>query len=363
MGTPGDPARHYLPVADWPAPDRALWATVTRRGDILDGAGALASLAPRTLEHYRHSYGRWLTFLRLREKLDPNTSPASRVTPATVAAFVQELRSQVAPLTVAQRIIGLEQVVRAFAPEEDWTWLRAVARRLSNAARPVRDKRSKLRPSDELTATGLRLMAEAEAAVGGSLGRRANLYRDGLMLALLAMRPFRLTNFAGIRLDQHLRRVGSGWTICFAAEETKTRVPLELPFPEELVANLERYLDHWRRILLGKTSSDRLWISSWRTPMSEDSVRYRIRQTTARYFGSAMWPHLFRDCLATHIAVTDPEHVRMATPLLGHRTGRTTQKHYNLAGQRQAASVWHAALLQRRRAAERRLRGRKPCRP
>ena len=55
-------------------------------------------------------------------------------------------------------------------------------------------------------------------------------------------------------------------------------------------------------------------------------MRYRIRQTTARYLGSAMWPHLFRDCLATHIAVTDPEHVRIATPLLGHRTGRTTEQ-------------------------------------
>ena len=82
-----------------------------------------------------------------------------------------------------------------------------------------------------------------------------------------------------------------------------------------------------------------------------------------RYVGSAMWPHLFRDCLATHIAITDPEHVRIATPPLGHRTSRTTEKHYNLAGQRQAASSWHAALLQRRRAAERRLRGRRPCKP
>ena len=132
---------------------------------ILDGAGALGSLAQQTLENYRNAYGRWLTFLRLQEMLHPNTSPASRATPATVAAFVQELRSQVAPLTLAQRIIGLEQVVRAFTPEEDWTWLRAVARRLSNAARPVRDKRSKLRPSDELTAAGLHLMVVLPAGV------------------------------------------------------------------------------------------------------------------------------------------------------------------------------------------------------
>ena len=111
----------------------------------------------------------------------------------------------------------------------------------------------------KLAAAGLSLMVQAEAAVGGQLRRRADLYCDGLMLALC---PNRLTNFTGIRLGQHLQRVGSGWTICFAAEETKSRVPLELPFPEELVGNLERYLANWRRILLDTTGSDQLWISS-----------------------------------------------------------------------------------------------------
>ena len=225
--------------------------------------GALASLAPRTLENYRDAYGRWLTFLRLQGMLDPDTSPASRATPATVAAFVEELRTQVAPLTVAQRIIGLEQVVRAFAPERGLDMVAddrdgGSPMRLGRCATSARSCARVTSSRPPACASWPRPRRRSAAASS----RRANLYRDGLMLALLAMRPFRLTNFAGIRLDQHLQRVGSGWTICFAAEETKTRVPLELPFPEELVAHLERYLGHWRRILLGKTSSDRLWISS-----------------------------------------------------------------------------------------------------
>src|SRR3954463_535398 len=104
--------------------------------------------------------------------------------------------------------------------------------------------------------------------------------------------------------------------------------------------------------------SDRLWISSRGKPLSGQTINLRIRRATERCLGSPLWPHLFRDCLATHVAITDPEHVGIATPLLGHRSSRTTERTYNLAGQRQAAVAWHAALLQRRRAAERRLRGR-----
>jgi integrase/recombinase XerD len=232
------------------------------------------------LANYRDAYGRWLTFLQLSGTFDPAPLSAARATPEAVAKFIAQLRTQVAPLTVAQRIIGLEQVLRAFAPEQNWVWLRTIARGLSKIAHPVRNKRARIRSSDELAAAGLSLMAEAEAAIGGHLRRRADLYCDGLMLALLAMRADRLTNFVGIRLGQHLQRVGPGWTLCFAAEETKTRQPKELPFPEELVEHLERYLGHWRRILLGTTSSDRFWISSKSSPLEKCGVRLRIRRAT-----------------------------------------------------------------------------------
>ena len=106
-----------LPVADWPHPIGMRGPVVTRRGDILDGAGALRALAPLHAAKLPGSYGRWLIFLRLKGMLDPTSAPVSRATPTAVAAFVDELRRQVAPLTLAQRIIGLEQVVRAFAPE------------------------------------------------------------------------------------------------------------------------------------------------------------------------------------------------------------------------------------------------------
>ena len=212
----------------------------------------------------------------------PDTSPASRATPATVAAFVRGAESPGRAADVAQRIIGLEQVC---APSHRRRTGHGCGRSHGgsrNAARPVRDKRSKLRPTDELMATGIRLMAEAEAAVGGSLSRRADLYRDGLMLALLALRPFRLTNFAGDPPGQHLRRVGTGWRSCFAAEhETKTKAAAGTAVPRGADGSLDRYLDHWRRVLLGKTQLATA-LDLLVAHANERALReIRLRQTTA----------------------------------------------------------------------------------
>jgi integrase len=55
-------------------------------------------------------------------------------------------------------------------------------------------------------------------------------------------------------------------------------------------------------------------------------------------------PHLFRDCAATSIAVHDPDHVRIAAAVLGHRSFATTQRHYNLATALKAARNYQAEL-------------------
>ena len=54
----------------------------------------------------------------------------------------------------------------------------------------------------------------------------------------------------------------------------------------------------------------------------------RIRARTKDKFGVAMNPHLFRDAAATTVAIADPANVRLAAPLLGHRTFTTTEKYY-----------------------------------
>jgi len=56
-----------------------------------------------------------------------------------------------------------------------------------------------------------------------------------------------------------------------------------------------------------------------------------IVEQTRAVFGHSVNPHLFRDCLATSVAVDDPNHFGIAARLLGHRNQATTERYYDQA--------------------------------
>jgi integrase len=62
--------------------------------------------------------------------------------------------------------------------------------------------------------------------------------------------------------------------------------------------------------------------------MSEEAIYDQITGRTKAAFGKGFNPHLFRDIAATTLAHADPEHVRTAAPLLGHRNFATTERFY-----------------------------------
>jgi integrase len=76
-------------------------------------------------------------------------------------------------------------------------------------------------------------------------------------------------------------------------------------------------------------------------PMNDNAIYIRVVARTREGLGQAINPHLFRDCAATSVAIDDPAHVGIASRLLGHRTGSTTERYYN-----QARSVEASRLMQ-----------------
>ncbi len=62
----------------------------------------------------------------------------------------------------------------------------------------------------------------------------AAMFRDGLMIALLAARPVRLSNLASIDINRHLERLGEDYWLVFPSEEVKNRRHLEFPLPRSL---------------------------------------------------------------------------------------------------------------------------------
>jgi integrase len=348
------------PLGGWPARDRELWDKAVEPGGLF-GGGAGSHWSAATRVFVASGYNRWLSWLASKELLDPDLRPADRVSRERVAAYVDEMQTELAPYSVLDRIQGLHDALRVMAPESDWEWLRLLRRSLKAQVRPTRDKLSRLKHPADLIAHGERLMDEAEASSQPSARRRAILYRDGLLIAMLAYRPVRRRNLAMMRLGQHLVKSGGSWRIVFAAEETKTRVPYEAILPAALAPRLERYLDVHRPVLLygepterkRKTPSiapdlDALWVSEDGIQLGYEAVAYQIVIRTRREFGRSVSPHLFRDSAATAVAVDNPKHIGDASLVLGHADHRTTEKHYNHARSLEA-SRRHAAMLGRLR--------------
>ena len=260
------------------------------------------------------------------------------------------------------------------APEANRDWVAQLCRALeAKGRRPVREKIPRLRPIGELAALGERLMDEAESVAEWPARRRAVLFRDALMIALLAYRPVRLKNLAMMRLGLHLVKASGSWQILFAAHETKTHVRYEATVPSALAARLERYLDIYRPVLLcGKRlrdgankvlvseretpiypELDAVWVSEVGTQLEQAALGCRIVKHTQAAFGRIVSPHLFRDSAATSIAVDNPKHIGDASLVLGHAEHRMTEKHYNHARSLEASRRLAETLMRFARSADR----------
>ena len=107
--------------------------------------------------------------------------------------------------------------------------------------------------------------------------------------------------------------------------------------PEALRQPIEAYLAVHRPLLAARAGrwtrplGGALWVSKDGSPMTQIALYDRIRARTKDYFGVAINPHLMRDAAATTLAIADPAHVRLAAPLLGHRTFATTERYYQQA--------------------------------
>jgi integrase/recombinase XerD len=349
---PGGAKRRCKPVDQWPQYDRDRWHAALQAGDLLEPGGCRAGHSRFSNRAMMRGYGRWLAWLDGRDLLDGQVAPGDRITPDRVRTYAADLEAENASGTVIARIIELKIMASIMTPARDWSWIYRMASSIRVRHEPARPKRHRLFDITRLLNLGIDLMAEAENETTGL--RRFKTYRDGLMIASLASRPLRLRNLTGLILDRTLVQRGDGWWIEIPAAETKTKDPIELPWPEMLVPHLETYLANHRAgivALRGFSSGvlgDALWLSMHGLPMTDNAIYIRIVARTREGLGQAINPHLFRDCAATSIAIDDPAHVGIASRLLGHRTGSTTERYYNQARSLEASRLMQKSVVARR---------------
>ncbi len=336
-------------IEEWPEADQATWREAVQRADPFGPATSAANWSERSRTKAARGYGRWLSWL-CEHGLDPEQAPADRVTAPAVKTYVADLARINGDFTVLCRVQELYDAIRVMAPGRDWGWLRQIQNALRARSISVRDKRAQMQPAGELVKLGKALMRKAETVTTKPSLTRAVWFRDGLMIALLAYRPLRLSNFSAITLGQHLIRQSQGYRLYFSADEVKGGWPIDAAVPASLVAAVDRYLDHYRPILLTRggrqnpATCDALWVSEIATALDTNSIPNRIKKHTRAAFGKHVWPHLFRDCAATTIAIDDPKHARSIMNILGHSMLATSEKHYNQARSLEASRRYQQVI-------------------
>jgi integrase/recombinase XerD len=332
--------RLSMPEQAWPIEDRQLWHSALQPMDIFDDGGAAARWRAKTVVQAKYAYGRWLQHLVTRHyDALANFAPA-RVTVERVRQYIGEMSTQMTAVSVAASLGHLVLALRAIAPANDWQWLTRMQRKQLAKAK-FRDKRPFMVRADELVTLGVKLMSIAES---DGIVHDIRDYRDGLMIALLAARPLRRSNFAAMRLNKHVAILSNQVTISFDAQEMKGCRPFTCWMPSSLVAHFLRYVNDVRPRFLGATMHDFVWCSMKGRALQADGIYQMITKRTMEAFGKPVHPHLIRDIAATSIAMDRPEQVQLARDLLGHASLKTTERHY-LHAQSARAGACYVQLI------------------
>lgn len=320
-----------LPKALVPIIELNNWGARTGPSGILSDTGPAAEWRAATISFNWRAYVLYLGWLAHSGLFVASAAVGTRFSSDLTIAFIKEMRSRGnSAATILMRVLAIERVLAVLAPEIDRTFLRTIIRNLPEG-RDASAKRARLQETTVLQDLGIALMMYVEDP-GRKLTRQlATMFRDGLQIALLAVRPFRRGNFATMALGRNLLRRGDEWWLYYDEDETKNGAVIDVPFPSDLVPWLEKYLSLYRTLLAGaKYEGDAVWLSYWFTAQDDTSVYGQIVKRTEDAFTQAVNPHLFRHCLATSLAINDPKIIGIAHLMLGNDIA-TAQRDYNLA--------------------------------
>ena len=280
----------------------------------------VSHLKPRTLEDLTRRYAYFLSFLVGGGKLTQHGPAAASVTEENILLYVRYLEPRVSSVTLAQSLYKIARVAACLDPERDWRWLQRVARRLDLRAKP-RDKRHEVVEIKELFRLGLRLMDRGRKGreLDASLGR-AQLYRDGLIIALLAADPLRLANITALEIGRTLIKDGTTWSVDIPAEETKERRLHLAVLPDWCAPCIDRYIRPLPPIVSvtpSRPAGSGSVAAVGRLAKTRSTAWSANGRVTA--FGKRINPHLFRSCLATSTAVHHGAHMGLAITVLRHQ--------------------------------------------
>jgi integrase len=332
-----------LPFQTWPPIDQALWEASFRPSeDPFSESGGASHFTGETRRALRSSYGTFLRFLSVEHPERLAGRPSTRIDRNIAMEYVVWRRPMCGAATIAAGLDRLRLVITYMCPGAEVSWLLPIAKRLAAQAAP-KPARLHLVTSEQLYAVGIELMDDAKPS-GSDHKADAFLYRDGLIIALLAVAPLRRSSLAALRVGEHLLKSGDLWVLEIPAKDMKTRQPLDFLLSGPLSARIDRYLAEFRDAIPGAAKHSGLWPSNKGRPMDGGAIYVRVCQRTKDALGFPVNLHRFRHAAATLWSISDPKNVRGAKDLLGHSSFRTTEKHYVMAQSRLAGRALALAI-------------------
>ena len=162
------------------------------------------------------------------------------------------------------------------------------------------------------------------------------------MIALLALCPIRLKNFAALEIGHTFKEVHGNWWIALPSITTKSRRPDERCVPKLLNPFVDLYLNQSRPVLLGSSPpTNALWISSTTGErLTTKNLGTLISKITLETIGVDVSPHLFRTAAASTAAAYGGNTPGLASAVLNHTDPRVTEEHYNRATSMSAAAAY-----------------------
>jgi len=358
-----------LPVSAWPEADRRAWEAACRPGARLKRGGRASYLKAISRADLERRSGYFLHHLASAGELDLSAPASTNITPEAVGAYLERVRPLWRSVTLAQSVYKLRRMAEILAPDADFAWLVAIEQDLAFVAQP-QARFDRTVTTEVLVEAGLTLVREAEHATHQRAIWRAAQGRNGLMVALMALHPIRLKNFAALELGTSLVRIADDWWIVLSAADTKAGRPDERQLDPALTQALALYLT-WARPVLLKTKdvvigsepgeplragvaraedllSGSLWVGGMGEALRYGTVERILTETTRQTLGVAVAPHDFRRCGATTAALRAGAHPHLASALLQHRDRRVTDEHYNRASTLSAAGAFGRLIQEMR---------------
>jgi len=332
---------HSLLVSQWPATDREAWHAARAPAVRLKSGGIASHLKPASRNGLARAYGYFLEFCKRTDRWSEGSIPADLVTPEGIAAYLDELEQRVGSVTRHTYISRLCRMAALLAPSRDVDWLRQIEADIKQLVRP-RSRSNRIVDLSRPWRLGLELMSRAEDRTDLTNLQRARLYREGLMIAFLAVCPIRLGNFARLELNRHIRQFGEEWWVVLEAAETKSGRHDERPLPIELGGRIERWLAQWRPTFI--STGDAFWPSTKGGSLAYTFVGSIISSVTRRELGVDVSPHLFRHSAVHTIAAHRGDRIAVGTAILQHTDPRTTNIYNTKARTIQAGRALQAIV-------------------